>query len=153
MGYFHASELLKLAFLSPLTRKYILWKDFYHDFSTKKASASGGFAPWPPSRGSAPWTPEVPSPPNDLPWRRPCWRLLLIGTVTSKPQPSKGPFIQHRVEVLIYRLYTFCRKSPQHHRINATPQCSHIAISVQDGAVPWLGQRNAIAVDRHKFLH
>ena len=62
MEYFHASKLLKLAFLSSLTRKYVLWKGFYHDFSTKKASASGGFAPWPPPRGFAPWTPEVPSP-------------------------------------------------------------------------------------------
>ena len=42
MGYFHASKLSKLAFLSSLTRKYVLWKGFYHDFSTKKASASGG---------------------------------------------------------------------------------------------------------------
>ena len=40
MGYFHASKLLKLAFVSSLTRKYVLWKGFYHDFSTKKASAS-----------------------------------------------------------------------------------------------------------------
>ena len=45
MGYFHASKLLKLAFLSSLTRKYVLWKGFYHDFSTQKASASGSFAP------------------------------------------------------------------------------------------------------------
>ena len=69
MGYFHA---LKLAFLTSLIRKYVLWKGFYHDFSTKKVSASGGFAPWPPPRGSAPWTPargpapwtpEVTSPP------------------------------------------------------------------------------------------
>ena len=54
MGYFHASKLLKLAFLSSLTRKYMLWKGFYHDFSIKKASASGG---------ERLWTPEVPSPP------------------------------------------------------------------------------------------
>ena len=60
MGYFHA---LKLAFLSSLIRKYMLWEGFYHDFSTKKVSASGGFAPWPPPRGSAPWTPEVTLPP------------------------------------------------------------------------------------------
>ena len=61
MGYFHA---LKWAFLSSLIRKYMLWEGFYHDFSTKKVSASGGFAPWPPPRGSAPWTPpEVTSPP------------------------------------------------------------------------------------------
>ena len=53
MGNFHASKLLKLAFLSSLSRKYVLWKGFYHDSITKKASASGG----------APWTPEVPSPP------------------------------------------------------------------------------------------
>ena len=54
MGYFHASKLLKLAFLSSLMRKYVLLEGFYHDFGTKKASASGG---------SAPWTPEVPLPP------------------------------------------------------------------------------------------
>ena len=69
MGYFHASKLLKLAFLSSLTRKYVLWKGFYHDFSTKKASASGGKAPdphqgalppGPPPGGAAPWTPNVP---------------------------------------------------------------------------------------------
>ena len=50
----------------------MLWEGFYHDFSTKKVSASGGFVPWPPPRGSAPgpppggaapWTPEVTSPP------------------------------------------------------------------------------------------
>ena len=36
----------------------MLWKGFYHDFSTKmaSASASGGEC-------SAPWTPKVPSPP------------------------------------------------------------------------------------------
>ena len=61
--YFHASKLLKLTFMSSLTRKYVLWKGFYHDFSTKKASASGGFAPWPPPRGSAPWTPGFLRPP------------------------------------------------------------------------------------------
>ena len=69
MGYFHA---LKLAFLSSLIRKYMLWEGFYHDFSTKKVSASGGFALWPPPRapppgpppgGAAPWTPEITSPP------------------------------------------------------------------------------------------
>ena len=52
MGYFHASKLLKLAFLSSLTRKYVLWKGFYHDFNTKKASASdphkGALPPGPP---------------------------------------------------------------------------------------------------------
>ena len=63
MGYFHASKLLKWAFLSSLTRKYVLWKGFYHDISTKKASASGDLAPWPSPRGSAPWTPKAPLPP------------------------------------------------------------------------------------------
>ena len=53
----------KLFIMTSLIRKYMLWEGFYHDFSTKKASASGGFAPWPPPRGSAPWTPEVTSPP------------------------------------------------------------------------------------------
>ena len=72
MGYFHASKLLKSAFLSSLTRKYVLWKGFYHDFSTKKASALSaddnsrppprGSAPWTPAGGASPMTPEVPSP-------------------------------------------------------------------------------------------
>ena len=36
-AYFHASKLLKLALLSSLTRKYdVLWKGFYHNFSTKR---------------------------------------------------------------------------------------------------------------------
>ena len=84
MGYFHA---LKLAFLSSLIRKYMLWEGFYHDFSTKNVSAWGGFAPWPPPRGSAPWTPargHCPldprgnfAPSNDLLWRRPC--ILIKG--------------------------------------------------------------------------
>ena len=61
MGYFHASKLLKLAFLSSLTRKYVLWKGFYHYFSTNKASTPQGASPGPP---------RFPCPPNDLPWRR-----------------------------------------------------------------------------------
>ena len=36
VGYFQASKLLKLALLSSLMRKYMLWKGFYHDFSTWK---------------------------------------------------------------------------------------------------------------------
>ena len=85
MGYFHA---LKWAFLTSLIRKYMLWEGFYHNFSTKKASASGGFTPWPPPRGSAPCTPSrgrCPLDPsgnftlsNDLPWRRPCLNLRII---------------------------------------------------------------------------
>ena len=42
----------------------MLCKCFYHDFSTKKASASGaprGSVPWNPA--PAPWTPEFASPP------------------------------------------------------------------------------------------
>ena len=57
MGYFHASKLLKLAFLSSLTRKYVLWKGFYHNFSTKKASASGDYAP-DPTKGLCPLDPR-----------------------------------------------------------------------------------------------
>ena len=102
MGYFHASKLLKLAFLSSLTRKYMLWKGFYHDFSTKKASALGGFTPWPPprgsatwtpTRGSAPWTPEVyfAPPPNDLPWRRP-WVNEYVNEWMSKDLCLKTHF-------------------------------------------------------------
>ena len=41
----------------------MLSKGFYHDFSTKKASASGDkLFPGTPTRGAAPWTPEVSSP-------------------------------------------------------------------------------------------
>ena len=66
MRYFYASELLELAFLSSLMKKYMVWKGFYQDFSTKKASASGGFAPWPPPRGSAPWNLPVPFAPRTI---------------------------------------------------------------------------------------
>ena len=43
----------------------MLWEGFYHDFSTKKVSASPrGSAPWTPTGGgTAPWTPEVTSSP------------------------------------------------------------------------------------------
>ena len=34
VGFFQASKLLQLALLSSLMRKYMLWKGFYHDFST-----------------------------------------------------------------------------------------------------------------------
>ena len=100
MGYFHASKLLKLAFLSSLMRKYVLWKGFYHDFSTKRAAASGGFAPWPPSRGSVsgpqlgalpPGPPRFLCPPNDLPWHRPwhwsspCMKIYGVSTLVSWP--------------------------------------------------------------------
>ena len=72
MEYFHTSKFLKLAFLSSLTTKYVLWKGFYHDFSTKKASASGGFA-LTPTKGLCPMDPRGSfALPNDLPWRRPC---------------------------------------------------------------------------------
>ena len=64
MGYSHASKLLKLAFLTSLTRTYVFWKGFYHNFSTKKASASGGeLCPLDPRRGRCPLDPEDPLPP------------------------------------------------------------------------------------------
>ena len=34
VGYLQALMLLRLAFLSSLKRKYMLWKGFYHDFRT-----------------------------------------------------------------------------------------------------------------------
>ena len=81
MGYFHA---LRLAFLSSLIRKYMLWEGFYHDFSTKQVSASGGSAPWPPPRGSAPWTPEVTSPPRTIyPGAAPVYTYYLRGPLGS----------------------------------------------------------------------
>ena len=68
--YFHASKLLKFL-LSSLTRKYMLWMGFNHNFSTSKVSASRGLcllsphqgAPPPaPLLGGCPWTPEVALP-------------------------------------------------------------------------------------------
>ena len=50
-GVFSCIKVMKFVFLPSLTRKYVLWKGFYHDFSTKKASASGGFAPLTPTKG------------------------------------------------------------------------------------------------------
>ena len=60
--YFNASKLIKLDFLSSLLRKYMFWKSFYHNFSTKKASASGDLVPW-PHQGALPLDPQVPSTP------------------------------------------------------------------------------------------
>ena len=104
MMYFQASKLLKLAFLSSLTRKYVLLKGFYHDFSTKKASALGGFAPWAHNLTTSligetfyltcscsftnlpddkenfcPLDPRgsFAPPPKDLPWCRPCIHFFL----------------------------------------------------------------------------
>ena len=62
MGYFHTSKLLKLAFLSSLKRKYMLWKGFYHDFSTKNASASGALPPGPPPGALPPGPPRFLAP-------------------------------------------------------------------------------------------
>ena len=82
MGNFHVS---KWAFLSSLTRKYMLWEGFYHNFCTKKVLASGGFTPDPPTkrlclpaltRGLCPldlWGTFTPS--KDLPWCHP-WKML-----------------------------------------------------------------------------
>ena len=84
MGYFHASKLLKLAFLSSLTRKYVIWKGFYHNFSAKKASASGGFAP---TKGLCPLDPRGSfALPNDLPWRHPCAH-------THMPMPTYHAYV------------------------------------------------------------
>ena len=82
MGYFHA---LKLAFLSSLIRKYMLWEGFYHDFSTKKVSASGGFAPLTPTKGLRPLDPrqgaEVTSPPLTIyPGTAPASNSIKIST-------------------------------------------------------------------------
>ena len=61
-------------------RKYVLWKGFYHDFSTKKASASGDFTKGicfldPRQREALPPDPWGSfAPLNDLPWRHP-WFL------------------------------------------------------------------------------
>ena len=61
--------------------KYMLWEGFYHNFSTKKVSASGGFFPCPhqgalpfrPPQGGAALNPRGNfAPSNDLPWRHPC---------------------------------------------------------------------------------
>ena len=50
-GVFLCIGVIKISFsVVPLTRKYMLLEGFYHNFSTKKASA-------------APWTPEVPLSP------------------------------------------------------------------------------------------
>ena len=71
MGYFHALKLLKLAFLSSLTKKWVLWKGFYHDFSTKRASASGDFAPWPHQGALPPGSMTGALPPGPPRWHRP----------------------------------------------------------------------------------
>ena len=67
----------------------MLWEGFYHDFSTKKVSASGGLRPLTPTNGlrpldprqggAAPWTPEVTSPPLTIyPGAAPADIILLL---------------------------------------------------------------------------
>ena len=112
MGYFHA---LKLAFLTSLIRKYMLWEGFYHDFSTKKrVSWSGGEAhqgappPGPPPGGAAPWTPEVTSPPLTIyPGAAPvgAYRLYLSGEgleyqLVSFSTPLKKSYILIKVRLI-----------------------------------------------------
>ena len=79
MGYFHASKLLKLAFLSVLTREYVLWKGFYHDFSTKEASALRGLRPLTPTKGFCPLDP--------------CWGRCPLDPRGSFPPPPPPPAI------------------------------------------------------------
>ena len=79
MGYFQCIKVIKMNFS--------VWKGFYHDFSTKKASASGSFAPDPHQGALPPGPPPgalhpgpptevpLPPPPNDLPWGRPCLKI------------------------------------------------------------------------------
>ena len=88
MGYFHA---LRLAFLSSLIRNYMLWEGFYHDFRTKKVSASGSPPdphqgdppPGPPPGGAAPWTPVVTLPP-----------LTTYPGATPDQKPLIGPSVK-----------------------------------------------------------
>ena len=102
IGYFHASKLLKLAFLSSLMRKYMLWKGFYHNFSTKKASASGGLnptkglCPLVPRWGHCPLDPQGPSPPNDLPWCRPWGRQHFLRKAAAPGCPHR---VRHPVSI------------------------------------------------------
>ena len=99
MGYFHA---LKLAFLSSLIKKYMLWEGFYHDFSTKKVSASGGFAPWPPPRGSAPWTPAR----GAAPW------TPEVTSPTLTIYPGAAPESPYIPRVRTWRVFKFLPMEP-----------------------------------------
>ena len=69
MGYFHASKLLKLAFVSSLTRKCVFWKGFYHDFALKRLQLQGASPP-DPHQGALPSGPLLgvlpPGPPRFL---------------------------------------------------------------------------------------
>ena len=110
MGYFHASKLLKLAFLPYLTRKYVLWKGFYHDFSTKKASA--GLFPLDPRRGRCPLDPQgsFAPPPNDLPWRRPCFGWSWLGQkkkLFACPRPTDHLVRPDCKRFLIFSFFKF----------------------------------------------
>ena len=80
---FSGNKVIKIAFLSSVTRKYMLWKGFYRDFITKKASAS---------RGSAPWTPEVPSPSQRFTLAPPCSLSLVWNESIAGSQHDLGQF-------------------------------------------------------------
>ena len=68
--FFMYIGVIKISFSFILTRKYMLWEGFYYH---KRASASGGKAPWPPPRGHCPLDPQgYFAPSNGLPWCHPC---------------------------------------------------------------------------------
>ena len=100
MGYFHA---LKWAFLSSLTRKwYMLWEGFYHDFSTKKVSASGGFAPWPPQGALPPGPPAGGAAPS-TPEATPLPLTIYPGATPDRPCSARATLSLWKKEICTYQ--------------------------------------------------
>ena len=99
-GFFHVWELLKLAFLSSLRKKYMLWEGFYKDFSTKKMSASGDFPPPTPTKRLCPLDPKVPLLPltiypDAIPWLCIMFSKIPMPVKDIFSQPNKTDSFQH----------------------------------------------------------
>ena len=100
MGYFHA---LKLAFLSSLIRKYMLWDGSYHDLALNRCQLKGAsppdphqgaLPPGPPPGGAAPWTPEVTSPPLTIyPGAAPELKSCSVWYFSEKKKKKKKPVV------------------------------------------------------------
>ena len=69
------NSLLTWAFLSSLMRKYMLWKGFYHYFSSQKRQLQRALPP-DPHQGALPLDPrDCSTPANNLPWHCPWTKI------------------------------------------------------------------------------
>ena len=87
--------VIKISFSVIFNKEMHALRGFPHDFSTKKASASGALPP-DPTKGLCPWTSEVPSPP-----------LTIYPGVTPAVHPNTLCFHLHKSECYWFFCFVF----------------------------------------------